>query len=159
RITDGAPLLGVVAIALLCSSGVIAWSLPCTRRFANGHVKALILFQVGAAVAWMCAEPILDDVALHPGPFHLRTPRTRRRFYPSQIELGGTSETARFTVNSRGFRGSEPPSNAIRILCIGGSTTECLYLDDSVAWPELLMEHLNRDPARLPVHVENAGMA
>jgi lysophospholipase L1-like esterase len=45
------------------------------------------------------------------------------------------------TRNSLGFRGAEPPADwggALTIIAIGGSTTECHFLNDERTWPFLL---------------------
>lgn len=50
------------------------------------------------------------------------------------------------TRNSLGFRGPEPPGAskpAFRIITIGGSTTECHFLSDSLTWPYLLGRKLS----------------
>jgi len=60
--------------------------------------------------------------------------------------LPGVAPESRFTTNSLGIRGPEfTAADTYRILCVGGSTTECLYLDDAKTWPARLMEILNRD--------------
>ena len=60
--------------------------------------------------------------------------------------LVGVSPEGRFSTNSLGIRGPEfSPADTYRILCVGGSTTECLYLDDAKTWPAVLMQILN-DP-------------
>ena len=52
-----------------------------------------------------------------------------------------------FTTNNMGFRGDEltmpKPANEFRIFMVGGSTTECLYLDDSKALTRVLQNELN----------------
>jgi len=47
--------------------------------------------------------------------------------------------------NSLGFRGPEPPANfkdQLSLITIGGSTTECHFLNDDRTWPYLLGEEL-----------------
>lgn len=68
----------------------------------------------------------------------------------------------RFNTNNLGFRGPEleipKPIDEYRIFMVGGSTTECLLLDDTteIAWR--LSEHLNRFvPNDLNIKVYNAG--
>lgn len=59
------------------------------------------------------------------------------------------------TKNSLGFRGPEPPPNfheLTTIIAIGGSTTECFYISDSLCWTNLL----HFEPGR-KVWVNNAG--
>lgn len=59
--------------------------------------------------------------------------------------------------NSLGFRGEEPgDSNDIKILCMGGSTTECFYLNDGKDWPNLLGSKLKKSVPNL--WLNNAGM-
>jgi len=60
-----------------------------------------------------------------------------------EIMLGITGES-NFTTNKRGIRGRESSwRDKFRILTVGGSTTECLYLDDTETWPALLETTLN----------------
>jgi hypothetical protein len=50
----------------------------------------------------------------------------------------------RFSTNSAGIRGPELSlESAHRVLCVGGSTTQSHYLDDSETWTHLLMVELN----------------
>lgn len=71
--------------------------------------------------------------------------------------LTGVSKKGRFTTNSRGIRGPEfSEDDRFRILCLGGSTTECLYLDDEKAWPEVLAKMLS-DGRAGRVWVGNVG--
>ena len=63
------------------------------------------------------------------------------------------------STNSLGFRGPEPPAdfgNHLSIVTVGGSTTECYYLDDRRTWPARLAEMLDRDFDR--VWINNAGL-
>ena len=63
-------------------------------------------------------------------------------------------------MNRFGFRNSRmqdiaKPAGEVRVFTIGGSTTECLYLDEPDAWPEVLQREL---ATRVPgVNVINAG--
>src|SRR5439155_10586195 len=69
---------------------------------------------------------------------------------------------ARFTTNSLGLRGRDPgPMGArgLRLLAVGGSTTECLYLDDGATWPALVERNLTRRLGGEPVWVGNAGIS
>lgn len=65
---------------------------------------------------------------------------------------------ARFIVNSDGFRADElTPDFTYRILAVGGSTTECLYLDQEESWPHLLQKGLNESRHSQKVWVGGAG--
>jgi len=76
--------------------------------------------------------------------------------------LAGLKGPSVFTVNNLGFRGDvltiPKPANELRIFMVGGSTTECLYNDDSKAITRALQEELNKQPANnLAVRVYGAG--
>ncbi len=61
--------------------------------------------------------------------------------------------------NSIGFRGEEPPAdfNAwLTIVTVGGSTTECLALNEEKNWPYLLQKKLKNHFAKL--WLNNAGL-
>ncbi|MBC8172817.1 MAG: hypothetical protein H7X71_02830 [Chitinophagales bacterium] len=61
--------------------------------------------------------------------------------------------------NDLGFRGPDMPDlkNRVSIIAIGGSATECSYLDDSKTWAELLSRKLQNDYPGL--WMNNAGVA
>jgi lysophospholipase L1-like esterase len=85
-------------------------------------------------------------------------PGTKLAFNPAPGALPGVSAGNQFTINSLGIRGDEQSlADDYRILALGGSTTECLYLDDSEAWPWLLQERLNEAQSRVRVWVGNIG--
>jgi lysophospholipase L1-like esterase len=81
-------------------------------------------------------------------------------FRPDRALLPGVSEAVSFVVNDFGFRNSrmttiDKPAGEIRMFAVGGSTTECLYLDEHDAWTEVLQRRLaTRHPT---VNVINAG--
>jgi lysophospholipase L1-like esterase len=61
--------------------------------------------------------------------------------------------------NSLGFRGPEPPKdfgNWLTVVAVGGSTTECFYLNDGKSWPERLGARM--EPGFRNLWVENAGL-
>ncbi|MEP6727958.1 MAG: SGNH/GDSL hydrolase family protein [Bacteroidota bacterium] len=63
------------------------------------------------------------------------------------------------TRNSLGFRGPEPPANAanaLTIITIGGSTTECHFLSDNNTWPFLLEKGLGSSFNN--IWINNAGL-
>lgn len=85
-------------------------------------------------------------------------PHLRRELHPSPEFMPGVSGVSSFRINAQGLRGDElAEDRSIRLLALGGSTTECLFLDDSEAWPRLLQDHLaaaRKDPK---IWVGNAG--
>jgi lysophospholipase L1-like esterase len=122
-----------------------------------------LVLAIGATlIAGLAAEIAVAALA---GPadsfrrFHLKPPNASYRFRPDPAVMPGVRGDARYTTNEMGLRAPPcpPRERARRILCVGGSTTICHYLDDAEAWPQLLMTLLNeRDPSR-PVWVGNAG--
>lgn len=78
-------------------------------------------------------------------------------FEPDPARMPGVAGPSTFRVGSLGLRGDEPAaSDERRVLCLGGSTTECLYLDQDEAWPQLLQGELRERTGRR-VWVGNAG--
>lgn len=64
-----------------------------------------------------------------------------------------------YTRNSIGLRGAELPKHPeqyVKIITIGGSTTECSYNSDSLTWPELLKNKLQQHIPNL--WLNNAGL-
>lgn len=71
--------------------------------------------------------------------------------------MPGIYGVSRFIVNSEGIRGDEFSDNQqYHILTTGGSTTECLLLDQTETWPFLLQKKLNNLKV-LNVWVGNVG--
>ncbi|HKB15092.1 MAG TPA: GDSL-type esterase/lipase family protein [Planctomycetota bacterium] len=66
------------------------------------------------------------------------------------VDLRGVSPHGRLTTNRWGLRGEEPPEEWDAWdtwVTIGGSTTQCFYLDDEKTWPHLLQQRLReRNP-------------
>jgi len=64
-----------------------------------------------------------------------------------------------YSTNSIGFRGEEPPrdfDDALTVLAIGGSTTECLFLSNGKSWPEVAGNFLS--PSFDRFWINNAGL-
>ncbi len=79
---------------------------------------------------------------------------------PDLTVLPGVSPKVKFSINRFGFRNARmeslrKPNGRIRVFALGGSTTECIYLDDADAWPEILHRKLSVDAPG--VNVINAG--
>lgn len=91
---------------------------------------------------------------------YLRKPYLTKVFRPAPEIMPGIFGTSKFILNSCGIRGDELNSkHTRRILVIGGSSAECLYLDQSEAWPYLLQKKLNQNLGRDEAWVGNAGMS
>lgn len=64
----------------------------------------------------------------------------------SNNKLRGVDTTTVHKKNNLGFRGEPLPANDnkfIKIITIGGSTTECVYITDGKTWPDILKLKLN----------------
>jgi len=150
-----ASLMLVVACAALASRRGRSFFSSLSAQVLVCSITTLIaLF---AAEYWVHASvPQIDTSS-----YHRRPPNTVAEFRPAPGVMPGIEGESRFTINSLGVRGPELPLRdaAYRILCIGGSTTECLYLDDREAWPQLLMDIVNERPSNTRVWVGNLGIS
>jgi hypothetical protein len=72
----------------------------------------------------------------------------------------GVSGIKKFSINPLGLRGTMPPpvGSAYRILAVGASTTICANLDDSEAWPQLVMDYVNASIKPRRVWVGNSAI-
>jgi lysophospholipase L1-like esterase len=72
--------------------------------------------------------------------------------------MPGVSKEARFRVNSQGLRGDElTPDKDLIVLAVGGSTTECVFLDQDETWPALVQRRLMANGYK--AWVGNAGLS
>lgn len=129
-----------------------------TLRFRKEHLFTILLLCSSILASLLLAESVLGF--LLPNSYFIWPPYLQRIFKPRQDIMPGISGEARFVVNSLGLRGDDlTPSHAYRILAIGGSTTECLYLDQSETWTHLLQKTLNENSLNRRIWVGNAGMS
>lgn len=73
--------------------------------------------------------------------------------------IRGVSKNGVHSTNAFGMRGNEPPKNwndTKTILAVGGSTTQCFFLDDQKIWSQVLQRELEKNGAK--VWVGNAGI-
>lgn len=86
-------------------------------------------------------------------------PETVRVLYPDPEHVPGIDGTARFIVNNMGLRATGTPADsALQIVALGGSTTECVFLDTQEAWPALVEEML-KGSVEAAVWVGNGGIS
>lgn len=145
----------------------IAWAL---LALGAAFALAVILWRrrraevVTAAVAFFATVALVEAtlrVAV-PGPTevrHLLHPPSRVTIFRPEpgVMPGVEYAESRFTTNAAGLRGAPIPDPGIlRVLAIGGSTTEALYLDDRDAWTAVMEGALTQRLGR-PVWVGNAG--
>ncbi|MFI5340762.1 MAG: SGNH/GDSL hydrolase family protein [Candidatus Methylomirabilales bacterium] len=125
------------------------------RRWAGPAVMIVAGLLVGLALSELVAS------LLYPRPqqFYVRRPNLRRTFSPLEDVMPGVRGPTRFITNSLGIRGDEfAESQQYRILAVGGSTTECVYLDQDRAWPSLIQRILV-EATGLRVWVGNVGVS
>ena len=135
-------LLSALAIALL------------RPRFAPKF--ALLVYSGVFAV--LLAEVVLRVAAPAWPPHDVPWPKMQRVAQAAGT-MPGIEGEIRFTTNSIGVRGPEPGDLSQydhRILCVGGSTTECIYVTDESSWPWALQVELADSTGR-SVYVGNAG--
>lgn len=175
-----------VGLPLMWSTLDTTWRLAHGWRPAPGFERRVTAFVLAAGLAWFAALALAParrvvarrwslllflsglglltwaafEQAIPTAPFHRRTPGIREVFKPDPRFVPGVSGDGRLSINELGVRGDPlpPRGEAHRILCVGGSTTEGLYLDDEETWSRLLQERLTKAWGR-PVWVGNAGIS
>lgn len=156
--------LGLLGIALTNGFAIVAILIPTirTRLTRRAPEAALLLFS--AVIAWALLEfgaHTIEKRLNTDREFHTRGPNVTMVFKPHpDLFMGITGESV-YTTDRRGIRAPYPPDqkHSTRILCIGGSTTECTYLDNGETWPALLMKELNGGREDGPVWVGNVGVS
>lgn len=129
-----------------------------SRLTVKNVLAATALVVASAGLTLVAAEAVLR--AASPVGFFIWKPHTNRTFAPTPGTMPGVSGPSRFSTDAQGLR-ADPSTGreGLRILALGGSTTECLYLDQAEAWPRLLQDQLASHPASPGVWVGNAGMS
>lgn len=105
----------------------------------------ILLVCVGVITALSIAEITLRLVAkFNPPGRYIYPPNHTYFFEPDSSILIGIHGEKEFKTNIQGFRGDEDfTDTTYNVLCVGGSTTECNYLDNKETWCSLL----NQSPA------------
>src|SRR5579872_4346983 len=125
----------------------------------------LVIFSI--LLSLLLAEFVLRFIYPSTTRYYVWQPLLRHTFYPDTSLLPGLSPVSEFTINAYGIRGIESvkdpqlfkaEKNDDRYyLCLGGSTTECLYLDDKKSWPSQLWVAANQDSDFRVRYVGNIG--
>jgi lysophospholipase L1-like esterase len=117
-------------------------------------VASLLSSGIVAELFLWLLHPLPDPYWLRKNPHEVFTPYVPSSFAPdgswtfrAEPGLPGMrEEPIRFSVNHLGFRGDHllmpKPPGEVRIFMVGGSTTECLYLDDADALTRVLQDRL-----------------
>lgn len=127
----------------MASAGALGHS--AVRERLGGLWRELLLLGISGALGLLVLEVAAGrlEAAVRPhAPFHTRGINIHNTFTPHPDWLPGIEGDSRFTTGPDGIRAPAPPAeDQRRVLCIGGSTTECVYLDDSETWPALLPKY------------------
>jgi lysophospholipase L1-like esterase len=163
QIRSGLEFLVICLAGVFSAAVLAAAAIPAARRLIERHGGRACLLTASLLVALSVGEVFLRALlqdTLSPR-FHTRQPGMQRVFRPMPGAMPGVWGESRYTINSLGIRAPEfpPRADAYRILCIGGSTTECSYLDDEETWPHLLMQRWNQSPRAPRVWVGNLGIS
>ena len=131
------------------------------RIFNRETLIRLTLVILGALLALLACEYGLRLYLSATGSsqYYVWPPNMVKVFRPTPGTMPGLTNTATFRTNAEGLRGDGMPAGPqYRILAIGGSTTECLLVDQDKAWPLALQKRLNRLGGR-EAWVGSAGKA
>jgi len=153
----------MLAAAVIFAGCAVCLLVPGLKELSKRLPRGLQAVLFGIVFAILLVELPLRVVVSRQATrrFHTRDPNLSMTFRPDPQVMSGISGPARVTTNAVGIRGPElpPREDAYRILCIGGSTTECLYLDDEETWPHLLMQRLSGAGTGRQVWVGNVGVS
>ncbi len=122
-------------------------------------VLTLVAMTVAAIFSIFIAEIFFRYIFPLP-PFRTTIPLRPNVKLILETDLRGVSSNGSYSTNSWGFRGDEAPMNRdeyLTIITIGGSTTQCFYLDDHKTWPWLLQQYL-KESGITRVWVGNGGI-
>jgi lysophospholipase L1-like esterase len=124
-------------------------------RVSKRLARALLATSALLATLGLC-ELALRSVSPATNAYFLWPPFLELRTEPPAEVFPGVSGPSVFRVNSLGLRADEPGAgDAPVVLAVGGSTTECLVLDQSEAWPRLVQDALSAGGTQ--AWVGNAG--
>jgi lysophospholipase L1-like esterase len=133
-----------------------------SESLAKWFAFRLIAILLGCGLGLVTVEIVLRTTWAGGNHYYLWPPNYSRTFVLAPGIIHGVAPGGRIQINSRGIRGSEWSRNRsqeYRILAVGGSTTESLYLDDAHTWPALLEAAMPQTTDNRHVWVGNVGRA
>lgn len=121
-------------------------------------MKRIIIIFVCTIEIILTCEYFLRFFVFGSRKYFVYPPYTKSLFKPQEGIMPGITGTSLFQTNSLGIRGDEiPQGTTYKILVIGGSATESLFIDQSKTWPNLLQKNLNDNKYSKKVWVGNLG--
>ena len=124
--------------------------------------QRLLLSGASSVIALLICEAALQFAlpSMRGKGYYFMPPNHRTLFRPRPGIMPGISGDSNFVTNSNGIRGDEfTTQDSYRILAVGGSTTECSYLDQSETWTHLLQENLSGNTRNQKAWVGDAGLS
>lgn len=127
----------------------------------KNFIKNVATLSLGLLIAILVLEIFLR--AFNPRPVRVKNDEiilpANRIFQFQNTHLTALDKNITHTKNSIGFRGEEPPyiNDYVSIIGVGGSTTECRFLNDGMDWVTLLGENLKLQ-SQENIWVNNAGL-
>ncbi len=113
-----------------------------TRPTRRGTL-AVVAVLAGVVATLFVGEVTLRILLPSHEQYYVWPPNLSADFHPNPQIIPGITGPSRFRINSSGIRGAEfADDQEHRILAVGGSTTECLFLDEEETWTYLLQERL-----------------
>ena len=103
-------------------------------------------------------EIFMNVVSPESSGYFTLIPKTTITMLPDPSIFPGIHGASVFKTNKYGIRGREITAmDTLKILTVGGSTTECLYLDQSETWQTLFENKMNENIFQKKVWVGNIG--
>lgn len=110
---------------------------------ARNNPPRLVLILIYLIIFIIAAEITLRLVSGTQNEYCLWRPYWKVTFKPYPGIMPGVTGNAIFEANSDGVRADELKSkHRFKVLAVGGSSTECLYIDQKKTWPYILQNNL-----------------
>lgn len=127
----------------------------------------ILLSEMALKLWWPISDPFGRYKQSHYPYSYFRTinPSNVTRYTEVEEGLSGISGKNRITTNNMGFRGDyltlPKPSHEFRIVMMGGSSTECVYIDEEQAIHTILEKELKKYTSNKDqiIKVYNAGIS
>ena len=111
------------------------------KAFNKIRIEDVVILLLAVALSFYVVEKSMQSMFVGEG--YIWVPGTTAEFKPNSIVLPGVGGVSEFRINNHGYRGSNEYTDNV-ILTLGGSTTECLYLDQTETWSQKLEYLLNQ---------------
>jgi lysophospholipase L1-like esterase len=135
--------LASLAVSLVLCEALLRWLRPLPDPY--------VMLKAGVQISW-------PGTAYVPSAY---PPHYTREVFAEPGLPGIDRRPRRFTIDNLGYRGDSlampKPAGEVRIFMVGGSTTECVFLDDSEAVTRRLQDRLRAAYPGVDIRVYGAG--